>query len=88
MFDIGSLRQIHGKITTLRASHTLAEPPHGLFKVALLLNGNRPVQVRCYGFMENVSVSDPYASAGLMLLASVAGAGKSVLWCVNPRRFL
>jgi hypothetical protein len=59
----------------------IAEPERGGLKVTVMRNGNRLVQVHSYGFMENVSVSYPYSHLKLMVIASEAGAGKSVIWC-------
>ena len=60
-----------------------AEPDHGGLKVKHTRNGNLPVQVRSYGFMENVSNSHSYVLLKLMVTVSAAGAGKSVIWCDN-----
>ncbi len=60
-FEIGSLPRIHGKITILHVNHIIVGPQHGFLKVALLPNGNHPVQIRYYGLMENVGVPDAYA---------------------------
>ena len=46
-------------------------------------NGNLLVQVRCYGFMGNVSIFKRYSFLKLMITAFEAGAGKSVIWCDN-----
>ena len=48
-----------------------------------MLNGNRPAQVPSYGLMENVSISRLYSLLKLIISASAAGAGKSVIWCDN-----
>ena len=64
----------------------IAEPGHGGFKVTPIRNGKLLVQVRFYGFMENVSTSYPYSFLGflkLMATTFIAGAGKSVIWCEN-----
>lgn len=45
-------------------------------------NGNRLVQVPSYGLMESVSISYSYSLLKLIITASAAGAGKSVIWCV------
>jgi hypothetical protein len=60
-----------------------AEPEHGGLKVTPTQNGSLLVQVHCYGFMENVSISYLYAFPKLMVNASSAGAGKSVIWYEN-----
>ena len=64
-FDNGSLRQIRGKITTSLVNLSIAEPPHGGFKVTHSRNRNPLVLVPSYGFMENVSVSHPRISPEL-----------------------
>ncbi len=46
-------------------------------------SGNLLVRVRYYGFMENVSISYLYPFLKLMVTASAAGAGKSVIWYVS-----
>lgn len=38
------------------ANHTTEERQHGLSKAILSQNGNHRVQIRCYGFVENVGV--------------------------------
>lgn len=60
-FGLVSLPQTRGKMTVLRTNYTISGPQHGLFKATHLPNGNHPVQVPYYGFMENVSVSEPHA---------------------------
>ena len=62
------------------------ERDRGGFKVTPMRNGNLPVCVHFYGFMENVGISYPYFLRGflkLMITAFEAGAGKSVIWCEN-----
>ena len=46
-------------------------------------NGNLPVQAPCYGLTENVSILYPCSFLRLMIIASPAGAGKSVIWYDN-----
>ena len=46
-------------------------------------NGNLLVQVPSYGLMENVGISYLYPFMRMTITASVAGAGKSVIWCDN-----
>jgi hypothetical protein len=75
--------QIPGRITTLFINLSISEPEDGGFKVALMRNGNRLVQVHFYGFMENVSVLYPCSFVKLMVISFAAGAGKSVIWCDN-----
>ena len=55
MFKDGSLRLIHGEITILPADRNTQERRRGLSKAVPSRNGNRPDQVRFYGFMGNVS---------------------------------
>ena len=63
----------------------MTEPEHGGLKAILTLSGNILVQVHSYGYMANVSVlSAPSFVVALKIFASVAGAGKSVLWCDKP----
>jgi hypothetical protein len=75
--------QIPGKITTLLVNLSIADLEHGGLKVTLMRNGNLLVQVLSYGSMENVSNLNPHFSPELMVTASAAGAGKSVIWCDN-----
>jgi hypothetical protein len=67
MFEVGSLRLIHGKITTLPVDRNTTERQRGLLEVAPSLNGNLPDQDPFYGFMGNVSSSTPMLSHGLMV---------------------
>jgi hypothetical protein len=55
-FESGSLLQILGRITTLRASLNTTEPQHGGFRVNLSQSGNNLVQAHSCGYMGNVSV--------------------------------
>ena len=75
--------QIPGRITTSLMNLGIGEPEHGGFKVTLMQNGNLPVQVLSYGLMENVSNSYPCSLLELMIAASEAGAGKSIISCDN-----
>ena len=59
------------------------EPERGGFKATLMRNGNLLVQVPSYGLMENVGISYLYSFMRMTITASVAGAGKSVIWCDN-----
>jgi hypothetical protein len=59
MPESGFLPQTHGRTTTPLANHTTGERQHGLSKAMLSQNGNHLVQIRCYGFTENVGVSVP-----------------------------
>ena len=58
-FDAGSLRQIRGKITTLRVVLTMMEPLHGSSKATLSPNGNH--QVPFCGSVGSVRVSHIYS---------------------------
>jgi hypothetical protein len=58
----------------------IAELDHGGFRATPMQSGNTLFQVRYYGFMENVSVSYLYSFLELMMTASAAGAGKSIIW--------
>jgi len=53
-------------------------------------NGTLLGQVRSYGFTANVGafLAPIYILWRLMSFTSSAGAGKSVLWYVNPSKFL
>jgi hypothetical protein len=55
IFEAGSLHPIHGKITISPVHRDTLEQQHGFSKATPSLNGNRPIQVRFYGFMGNVS---------------------------------
>jgi hypothetical protein len=59
------------------------DPEHGSLKATLTRSGNLLVQVRFYGFTENVSILCLYFFLKLMITASTAGSGKSVIWCDN-----
>ena len=61
MSRIGSLLQIRGKTTISCTNHITVKREHGFFKGTPLRNGNYPVPGRFYGFMENVSVVEPFA---------------------------
>jgi hypothetical protein len=82
-FGSGFHLQIPGKITILLVNLGTVEPERGGFKVTLMRNGNHLVQVPSYGLMENVSILYLYSFLGLMITATAAGAGKSVIWCDN-----
>ena len=55
MFEDGSLRLTHGKITILPLDRDTPERQRGLLEVAPFRNGSRPDQDLFYGFMGNVS---------------------------------
>jgi hypothetical protein len=61
----------------------IAKLEHGGFEARLMQNGNLPVQALSYGLTENVSISYSYSFLKLMIVASPAGAGKSVIWYDN-----
>ena len=46
-------------------------------------NGNLLVEAPYYGFMENVSILYPFSPLKLMISASSAGSGKSIIWYNN-----
>ena len=82
-FESGSLLQILGRITTLRANLNTAEQQHGGYTVKRSQSGSILAQVHSCGYMGSVS---PYAvsiSLRLIIFAILAGAGKSVLWYKN-----
>jgi hypothetical protein len=54
----------------------ITEPGHGGFKVTLMQSGNILVQARSYGFMENVSISQPYSLLKLMVFCLSSGCWK------------
>jgi hypothetical protein len=84
MFEIGFLHLIHGKITILPVDRDTPELQRGLSEAAPSRNGNHPDPDPFYGFMGNVSPLTPSLLQGLTISLLIAGAGKSVLWYVNP----
>ena len=78
MFGHGFHLQTLGKITLLFINLVIEDLEHGGFKVTLTPNGKLQVQATSYGLMENVCISHPFFFA--IINASVAGAGKSVIW--------
>jgi hypothetical protein len=64
----------------LHVNLDIAELEHGGLRVTPIRSGNILVQVRYYGSMENVSILYLYSFLKLMMTASAAGAGKSVIW--------
>jgi hypothetical protein len=52
--ETGFLLQTRGKITTVLANRTTTERRDGSLRLILSQNGNLLVQIRFYGFMENV----------------------------------
>ena len=86
IFEVGSLHLIRGGIIILPLDRDTAERQRGLSEAAPSRNGSHPAQVHFYGFMENVSSPTFYAFVVIdFLYPLVAGAGKSVIWYVNPR---
>ena len=78
----GSPHQIHPRIITLPVVIITREPQLGSFKAGYIRNGNR--HLRFSGSMGNVSL---YSTPYLTLpddISFIAGAGKSILWFVNP----
>ena len=61
----------------------IADPEHGVLEVIPMRNGNLLVEAPYYGFMENVSIVYPDFSLKLMISASSAGSGKSIIWYDN-----
>jgi hypothetical protein len=89
IFEIGSLRLIHGKITKFPTNRASKGPQHGSFKETRSRNGKRRDQIRFCGSMGNVSCRLVLAlSQRLIASPSVAGSGKSVLWYVVNSIFL
>jgi hypothetical protein len=88
IFEVGCLHLIHGKISTSPMNRGTAGPGHGSLKVTQSQNGKNPDRVHYYGFMGNVGRHPVLAlSQTLMVFPFIAGAGKSVLWCVEPSIF-
>ena len=85
MFPIGYHRLILGRITILPVNHATARLHRGLFRATRSKNGKRPSpQVPFYGFMGNVSKCTALTLLQrLKFYLFVAGAGKSVFWCVK-----
>ena len=86
IFEVGCLHLIRGKITTLRVDHDTPERQRGLLEATPSRNGNRLDQAHFYGFMGNVSLQplDLAATDSFPLPPMIAGAGKSILWYVDP----
>ena len=67
----------------------MKEPQRGGYNVTPMPNGNLLVQVPCYGFTENVRAFHPYSfPVAHEVYTCLAGAGKSVLWCVGASHIL
>ena len=82
IFVDGSPHQIHPRTITLPVALITREPQLGFFKAAYIRNGNR--HLRFSGSMENVSLYfTPYLTSSDGI-SCIAGAGKSILWFVNP----
>ena len=82
-FEIGSLLQILGRITTLHASLNTAEPEDGGFMVKISQSGNSLAQVHSCGYMGSVSVCAVITFPQLTIFTFAAGAGKSIIWYIN-----
>ena len=80
MSGTGFHLQTHGRIITLHANLGIVEQGHGGLKVTLMWNGSLLVQIHFYGSMENVSILHCIFFLMLIVNASSAGAGKSVIW--------
>ena len=78
-FEIGSLLQILGRITTLRVNLNTAEPQHGGYMVKRFQSGSTLAQVHSCGYMGNVSRYAVIISPRLTISTFSAGAGKSIL---------
>jgi|SRR6267142_250565 len=88
IFAVGSLPLIHGKTTILPADRGTTGPGRGSFEGTRSRNGKHMDRIPSYGYMANVCVRPSLSlqshgrTDGLTFL--VAGAGKSVLWYVDP----
>ena len=77
----GSPHRIHQLTITLRVIPITRRRQPGSFEAAFSGNGNQ--QLRCFGFMENVSTLPLLTLYRLMRSLNVAGSGKSILWLVD-----
>ena len=75
--------QIPGRTTTWPINLGIADRDPGGLKATPMRNGNILAQVRSCGLMESVSILSPCFFPKLMITFSIAGAGKSVIWCDN-----
>ena len=84
-FEDGYLHQIRSKITRSLVNLSTTEQQRGGLEVTRSQNGNRLARVRSCGCMVNVSDSHvrTFLETNPAVVASVAGAGKSVLWYVD-----
>jgi hypothetical protein len=88
VFEVGCLPLIRGKISTSPMNRSTAGRGHGSLKVTRSRNGKNPDRVHYYGSMGNVGHHPALTlSQRLMVFPFLAGAGKSVLWCVEPSIF-
>jgi len=88
IFELGSHPLTRGKITTSPANPGTPRLGHGSLRAALSPNGRNLDEVLSCGSMENVSYSLALSLLQiLMVIAFVAGAGKSVIWYVKPAIF-
>ena len=76
MFEVGSLRLIHGKTTILPVDCDTVEQQRGLLEVAPFRNGNLPDQDLFYGFMGSVSHLTSTFLQGLMTFIPDSGRRK------------
>ena len=82
----GSHHQIRPQIITLPVALITREPQLGSFKAVYIMNGNR--HLRFSGSMGSVSLYSTLYLTSPDGISCVAGAGKSILWSVNPLLFL
>ena len=90
VFNGGCLPLIHGRITTSPMDCDTEGLGHGSFEETCSRNGKNPDRVHYYGSMGYVSLHPVVARRGPIadgFPPFIAGAGKSVLWCVNPSAF-
>jgi hypothetical protein len=90
IFIVGSLPLIHGKILTTPKNSGTMGLGHGSFKATRSRTGNYPDRLRCYGSMGNVGCCVARTPSRRLMdlpFRMIAGAGKSVLWYVDPKCF-
>ena len=85
-FIDGSPHQIRPRTITLPVALITREPQLGSFKAVYLINGNP--HLRFSGSMENVSLRPAFYLTSPDGISCTAGAGKTILWFVNPLLFL
>ena len=86
IFADGSPHQIHPRTITLPVVLITREPQLGSFKAVYITNGN-PL-LRFSGSMENVSLCFALYLTPPNGILCIAGAGKTILWFVNPLLYL